>query len=181
MCIQFGHLTNLEHLVLNNTNTRHLHPSVGRLENLTSLSLRHNRLYDLPVTVRLLRNLTYLDITGNFYRTLPGALFHMLNLKTIDGLNDNLLECNPHWNKDNSSIAFFPPLLGSKAVRENVDSLQSLCMHYAIGMNVWKIPLPLKHVAEITERTVLYDLCEVCRVPVKRITAYHESDGGFVI
>ena len=154
-----------------------MHPSIGRLQNLTSLSLACNRLYDLPVTIRLLRNLICIDITNNLFRSLPGALYHMLNLKTIVGLNDNLLEVNPAWCKDNLFIHISRPLVGSAVVRESVESLQSLAAYYAIGTDVWSVQLPPKHMTEIIKRTVFYDLCEICRKPVRRITSYQETDG----
>jgi leucine-rich repeat protein SHOC2 len=175
--LEFGPMINLKHLNLDNTNLRRLHPSIGRLENLSRLSLSHNSLYDLPVTVRLLRKLLYINITENLFRGLPSALYHLTNLKEIVGLNHNLLEMSDKWSSNNLFITCTSPLASARVEHENVPSLQSMCVLQSVGMNVWKISMPEKHKLTILERAILYDLCEVCMAPVKKITPHQETDG----
>lgn len=175
-------MSSLKFLTLDKANLRHLHPSIGRLENLEMLSLRHNHLYDLPVTMRLLRKLQYLNITGNLFRSLPGAVYHMTSLKRLEGLQDNLLEKNPHWNKENHFITSTPPL--EKELKllalDNVEKLSNISIRYAVGLNVWAIPLPDQYRTEIIDRSILSDLCEGCLAPVRRIMEDQETDGQFV-
>ena len=170
-------MINLTSLILDNTNLRHLHPSIGQLQNLQVLSLRNNRLYDLPITLRLLKHLSHLDITGNLFRSLPGTIFHLLNLKILDGLNDNLLEQNPSWSHDNYWIISIPPLKKSRRAQENVCSLQSISMKHAVGLNFWLISLPDQYRNQLVDKTVYFDLCEACMSPVRRIMANQETDG----
>lgn len=172
-------MPSLKSLMLNSTNIHSLHPSVGCLQNLESLSLRYNRLYDLPVTIRLLKNLTHLDVTGNLFRSLPGAVSHLTKLRTLVGLNDNLLELNAKWSEENFSIVSIPPLkkVTNLVTLDKVEKLSSIAIRQAVGLNIWLIPLPDQHRTEIAKTSITYDLCEFCLTPVKRITDTQETRG----
>lgn len=141
------------------------------------MSLRFNRLYDFPVTIRLLQNLKYLNITGNLFRCLPSSVFHLNSLKTIEGLNENLLEQYPGWKKGEQLIASTPPLPKPNPPRETIDDLSQISLSFSVGLNIWLIPLPDKFREEITRRCITRDLCEECLAPVKKIMAEQESDG----
>lgn len=154
-----------------------LHPSIGRLQNLTSLSARRNRLYDLPLTIRVLSKLKHLDITDNLFRALPGALYHVKNLVKIEGLNENLLELILEWSERNSNIVITSPLHLAVPPREQIDSLEDIALHHAIGTNCWRIPLPEQFRAALCDRAIKYDLCEHCFAPVQRLMANQESNG----
>lgn len=164
--------------MLDNTRLFLLHPSIGRLQSLKILSVKNNRLYDLPLTIRLLRNLECLDITGNNFRSLPGAVFHLYQLKVIEGLQNCLLQTHSRWTEYNRHIVSIPPLKHfARVARDKVDLLQDIALHNAIGMNCWLIPLPERYRSMLVERAITHDLCENCLKPVKRLMSDQESDG----
>ena len=174
---QFDDMINLDTLILDDTNTRLLHPSIGRLQNLKVLSLQFNKLYDLPVTVRLLHRLEDLKITGNLYRSLPGAVYHLKNLKNIEGLNENLLENYPGWQEKEVPIATINPLSIPNPPRNFVETLANISFSFAVGTNIWSIPLPNHYKERIVQLATRHDLCEVCYTAVKKIMADQETNG----
>ncbi len=170
-------MINLDTLILDDTNMRLLHPSIGQLKQLRVLSLQFNKLYDLPVTIRLLTKLEHLYITGNLYRFLPGSVYHLMNLKTIDGLQENLLERYCEWEEGKVPIATIDPLRLQNLPRDHIETLSNISLVYAIGMDIWSIPLPNQYRTKIIQLTVDHDLCEVCCTPVRKITADQETNG----
>ena len=142
--------------------------------------MQYNRLYDLPVTIRLLRQLRHLKITGNLFRALPGAIFHLKKLETLEGLNENLLERYPNWNKKNLMIVVIDPLVKVNPPRSTIDTLQDLALNHSVGMDFWSIPLPDQYRDELILKTIRYDLCEECMGPVKKIMADQETNGEYV-
>uniref|UniRef100_A0A1X7UYA8 Uncharacterized protein n=1 Tax=Amphimedon queenslandica TaxID=400682 RepID=A0A1X7UYA8_AMPQE len=175
--LMFGDMSSLKNLVLSKTGLRHLHPSIGRLRSLESLSLSHNHLYDLPITIRLLNKLQHLDISRNLFRSLPGGLYHMHNLKKLEGLQENLLEQNPEWKDENHFITYTSPLKKQLVTLDIVQKLSDISIQSAVGLNVWRIPLPEQHRSDIIEKSITLDLCEHCLTPVKRIMEDQETNG----
>lgn len=164
-------------LILDNCSLYLLHPSIGRLSKLKVLSLQQNHLYDLPLTIRLLTELEYINLSENKFRSLPGAVFHLRQLKNIDGLHKCLLTKHQDWTENNCFITSFAPLRYTRRQLDQVPSLQKLSLHYAIGMNCWLIPLPDRYRNTLVSQAITHDLCENCLVPVKRLMSNQEPDG----
>lgn len=142
------------------------------------MSIRYNRISDLPLTIRLLRNLCRLDITGNPFTRLPGAVFHLLGLETLIGLNDCPLmkDVANGWHKENEEISWRKPLSFPQP-RDNVDNLKEYCIHAAVGMDCWLLSLPDRYCERLSKLAETLGLCENCLKPVRKLTVEHESQG----
>lgn len=104
----------------------------------------------------------------------------MHNLKKLEGLQENLLEQNPEWNDENHFITYTSPLKKQLVTLDVVQRLSDISIHSAVGLNVWRIPLPEQHRSDIIEKSITLDLCEHCLTPVKRIMEDQETNGGYV-
>jgi Leucine-rich repeat (LRR) protein len=82
--------TNLDQLIVINSNLNELTPSIGELIGLEMLVLPKNKLVNLPKEIGKLRNLLFLNIIGNPIKDIPDEIKY---LDTVPNLREYLNLC----------------------------------------------------------------------------------------
>ena len=94
----FSELTNLENLIITNSNIANI-SELSNLPNLKTLILLNNKGTGLPKGIELLNNFTELEITGNFFNA--NGIENLVNLKKLKLSSPNLTSL-PEFNFKNN-------------------------------------------------------------------------------
>lgn len=92
-------LTNLEELILHNTDLRILPKEVSKLINLKILKLDDNKLKTIPNEISSLKNLTYLSLQGNEISSLPEGIAELSSLQCLNIADNELSNLDEGFGK----------------------------------------------------------------------------------
>jgi Leucine-rich repeat (LRR) protein len=119
---EFGNLTNLTLLFLDNNQLSGLPPEIGNLTNLTLLYLDNNQLSGLPPEIGNLSNLGALDLSFNQLTNLPPEFGNLTGLSGLGLSNNQLSSLPPEFGNlsnldgldlSNNQLSSLPPEFGN--------------------------------------------------------------------